>query len=168
MFTTTTTGDALHQLQPAQFDGQDMNEDRVRVPSLQRKLSRIPLRKDSYLDIQPRQQQNTSFQTHPADTVTSSEHQLEQMKERTARLCQMASPEGDKVELKNTPISISTSPSPEKDKQAARNAAHMAFQHLKHTLAVKKAESQKGDQLTPPKLTLKCLRDGPKSDSSCA
>ncbi|KAK0118257.1 hypothetical protein ONS95_012558 [Cadophora gregata] len=152
MSTTTTTGNDLRQSHPAQLDGQDTNEGRARVPLLQHKLSRIPLRKDAFHDGQQRQQQSISCQTQPADTVTSSVHQLGQMKERTARLCQMPSPEGEKVEMKSTPISISTSLSPEEDKQAARNAAQMAFQHLRHTLAVKKAEKRNGDQLIPPKL----------------
>lgn len=152
MFITTTTGSDPRQHLSGQLDGQDTNEDRARVPSLQHKTSRMHLRVDSFQDNRQRQQQSTSHQTHTADTVTSSVHQLEQTKERTARLCQMASPGGEKVELTNIPISISTSLTPEKEKQAARNAAQMAFQHLRHTLAVSKAERQGKDQLTPPKL----------------
>ncbi|KAL2061655.1 hypothetical protein VTL71DRAFT_7032 [Oculimacula yallundae] len=151
MFITTTTGSDLALHLPAQLDGQDSSEDQAKMPSLQHKPSRLPLRVDSFQDTRERKELSGSYQTQPADTVTSSVHKLGETKERTARLCQMVSPEGEKVEMKNTPIFISTSLSPEKDKQAARNAAQMAFQHLRHTLAVNKAERQNKDQLTPPK-----------------
>ncbi|XMA16264.1 hypothetical protein WAI453_009055 [Rhynchosporium graminicola] len=150
MSITTTTGSDLHPHLPAQLDGQDTNEDRAKVPSFQHKPSRLPLRVDSFQDTRQKQEPSRSCQNQTADTVISSVHHLSETKERTASLCQMVSPEGEKVDLKNTPISISTSLSPIKEKQAARNAAQMAFQHLKHTMPVRKAEGQKMDQLTPP------------------
>lgn len=94
----------------------------------------------------------TVSQTHLAGIVISSEHHLNLTKQRSMRLCQISSPDGDRTEPKSTPISISTSPqSPVKQKEAAQNAALLAFQHLRHQTAMKTAGQTRG-QLTPPNI----------------
>ena len=152
--TTTTTGyDHLQHLH-VQFDGpEDSSSEKGQSP--QHKSSKIPLRTSSH---RSRTQSRTRSAESPIShqgTATSSEHQLAQTKERTARLCQMASSGGEKIEMKNIPISISTSQTPEKQKEGAHNAALLAFQHFRHQLAVKKSACQKGDALTPPKIRRK-------------
>ena len=57
------------------------------------------------------------------------------------------------MELKSTLISISTChQSPEKQKEAAQNAALLAFQQLRRQTEIKKTEGQNGGQLTPLKI----------------
>jgi hypothetical protein len=72
----------------------------------------------------------------------------------------MHSPEGDRAELKSTPASISACPqSPEGQKEAARNAALLAFQVLRHQTAMKKTEGRIGGMLTPAKIRKQTRED---------
>jgi hypothetical protein len=155
MSTTTTTGSGQHQPLQVQFDNQmdDTIDAHATRPSLQRKSSRIPLRRDSLQNNKQPATQSIVSQANPADIAISSEHLLTPTKLRTARLCHTASPEGEKVGVKITPISISTShPTHEMVPPAARIAFLSPFQNLRHRVAMKKAENQKReDSLTPPK-----------------
>jgi hypothetical protein len=99
-------------------------------------------------------------QLHRAGIIISSGHQLSLTKERSTRLCRTGSLEGDKTELKSTHISISTChQSPVKQKGAAQNAALLAFQQLRRQVATKKAEGQRGGQLTPPEIRKQAAED---------
>ncbi|KAI9054675.1 hypothetical protein LZ554_001827 [Drepanopeziza brunnea f. sp. 'monogermtubi'] len=147
---TTTTGLDPYQRLPGQTDGpEDFMNVSQGVSAPQHPQRGMTLGVDSAQSTKPREQQNESQHAHPADIVISSEHHLEETKQRTARLCQMVSPDGERVELKNTPISISTSLTPERERQAARSAARMAFQHPRHSMAKEKAEDAVAEQLSP-------------------
>jgi hypothetical protein len=157
--TTTTTG--YDHLQPrlVQFDGQneDASDAQARRPSLQRKTTQIPLRTSSHQNSKQHVLQSRGSQTNPADIATSSEHLLGQTKQRTVRLCHTISPGGERVVMKNTPISMSTSPQtpdqPGKVSPAAHTAALTAFQNLRHRAPMKNTVDQdREDSLTPPKL----------------
>lgn len=153
--TITTTGCAPLPLLPGQVDG--ANDIRSDTPSRRQcfhhQITQIPLRTSSHQRQRSRGTHKTVSQTHPADIVISSEHQLGLTKERSIKLCQRTSPGVEKAELKSTPISISTCPqSPEKQKEAAQSAALLAFQQLRRRAAIKKTEGQTGGQLTPPKI----------------
>ncbi|PBP24114.1 hypothetical protein BUE80_DR005000 [Diplocarpon rosae] len=157
---TTTTGLDPHQRPPAQTDGPDdldrdsTSEDRVRfaAPGLHHKPSRIPRWADSSPNNQPpqREEPSSGYPTRIAATGTSSEPQLEEIKRRTVRLCQMASAGGERVEMKSKPMSISTSLGPEEEKQAARNAARMAFQHLKQNISPPSTRKNGSDEKKGP------------------
>ncbi|EKD15388.1 uncharacterized protein L3040_001755 [Drepanopeziza brunnea f. sp. 'multigermtubi'] len=147
---TTTTGIDPYQHLPGQTDGpEDFMNVSQGVSAPHHKQRGMTLGVDSAQSTKPRKRQNESHHTHPADIVISSERHLEETKQRTARLCQRVSPDGERVELKNTPISISTSLTPERESQAARSAARMAFQHRRHSMAKEKAEDPVGEQLSP-------------------
>lgn len=151
-FITTTTGLDPYQRLPGQTDGpEDVVPGSQMPPVLHHQQSLTPLRVNSPPSSKPSEQQNDLPHAHPADIVTSSEHHLVETKQRTAKLCQTTSPDGERVELKNTPISISTSLTPEQEHQAAQNAARTAFQLFKHSLTKRKAETQTGKQPSPSK-----------------
>ncbi|KAK2626402.1 hypothetical protein QTJ16_004664 [Diplocarpon rosae] len=158
---TTTTGLDPHQHPPAQTDGPDdldrdsRSGDQVRVAAhgLHHKPSRIPRWADSSPKNQPppqREEPSSGCPTQTAGTGTSSEPQLEEIKRRTVRLCQMASAGGERVEMKSKPISISTSLGPEEEKQAARKAARMAFQHLKQHISPTSTRKNLSDEQKGP------------------
>jgi hypothetical protein len=147
--TITTTGCAPLQRLPSQLDG--ASDTRNDIPStwqsLQHKFGQIPLRTSSHHHQRKilREILRRMSQLHRSDIVISSGHQLALTKERSIRLCQTSSPEGDKMELKSTLISISTChQSPEKQKEAAQNAALLAFQQLRRQTEIKKTEGQNG------------------------
>ncbi|KAG0649356.1 hypothetical protein D0Z07_4196 [Hyphodiscus hymeniophilus] len=156
--TTITTGSA--QLLPlhVQFDNQrdQRRHVRGRCRSLQRKLSQIPLRTSSLPNSKQPALQSTRSQIDSADIAISSEHLLVATKQRTAESCHTSSPGGEKVVVKTTPISISTSqPTHEMVSPAARIAILASFQNLRHRTPTIKAEAQgKEDYLTPPKLRI--------------
>jgi hypothetical protein len=153
--TIITTGCAPLQRLLGQLDGASgiRNDTLSRRQCLQQMSSQIPLRTCSHQRSKPSEMQRTLSQIHPVNIGISSEHQLNLTKQRSVRLCQISSLGGDRMELKSIPISISTSPlSPEKQKEAAHNAALLAFQQLRHQIAMKKTEGQSGGQLTPPKI----------------
>lgn len=154
IFTTTTTGSAHPQPLRAEIDGpQDhTSESPAKHPSQPRKTSQVPLRTTSLRNCKPRTAQSKESQATPADIATSSEHLLLQTKQRTARLCHTVSPGGDKVVMKSTPISISTSqPTHQMVLPAARIAVALTpFQNLRDRAAIMKAGGRK-DSLTPPK-----------------
>jgi len=64
----------------------------------------------------------------------------------------------------HTHIHIYVLQSPEKQKEAAQNAALLAFQQSRHQAAIKKKEGQTGEKLTPPK-TRKQKREDTKVTS---
>ncbi|TVY43831.1 hypothetical protein LSUB1_G001164 [Lachnellula subtilissima] len=125
--TTTTIGCFQNHPIPCQFHGEgETMKDLTRPSPLRRKQSNIPLRTMYHLgtNVQSNTLGNGS-PTTPVDTVISSEHKLDQTKQRTLKLCHLTSLEGERVEMKNTPTSIYTSPlSPTKQRApGARNAA---------------------------------------------
>jgi hypothetical protein len=155
--TIITTGCVPLQPRPGQLEaGSNIQIDTpLRGQPLQHKHkpSQIPLRTSSHQRSKQREMPAVVSQTHPAGIVISSERHLNLTKQRSIRLCQISSPDGDRAERKSTPISISTSPqSPVKQKEAAQNAALLAFHHLRHQTALKKAAGQTREQLTPPKI----------------
>ncbi|OWO98920.1 hypothetical protein B2J93_7007 [Marssonina coronariae] len=164
---TTTTGLDPHQRLLAQTDGPAglARGEQARDAVLQLKPSRIPRWAESSPNSKLKDEPSSGCQTHAAATGTSSAHQLEETKRRTVRLCQMVSAAGERVEMKSRPISISTSLGPEEEKQAARNAARMAYQPLKHASAVPKqkaagADGGGGGDPTSPQKTRKNTPDG--------
>ncbi|TAQ84405.1 hypothetical protein B7494_g7275 [Chlorociboria aeruginascens] len=159
--TTTTTGcSLLHR--PPQFDGA-LETGRIILETaipLQCKPSPNSLRVSSHPAMIQSKVQSNESQARPAGTGISSDPQLTPTKQRVARLCHRGSPEGEKVEMKSTPISTSTSPqAAERQKLAAQNAALVAYQHSRHWAAVKRAGGQEGDALTPPKMRRALPRD---------
>ncbi len=160
--TIITTGCAPLQRLPGQVDGASdiQNDTPSREHRLQHKSSQIPLRTSSHQKNRERDMHGTLSPIHPVNTVTSSEHQLNLTKQRSIRLLQMSSRGRDRTELKSTPISISTSPArPEKQKETAQNAALLAYQQLRHQVAMKKTEGQIRGLLTPPKARMQRRED---------
>ncbi|TVY48067.1 hypothetical protein LOCC1_G001522 [Lachnellula occidentalis] len=126
--TITTTGGIQKYHIPCQSHGPgETINDPTRHSPLRRTQSNIPLRTMYHLGTNTPQNNKlgSGFPTTPADIVISSEHKLDQTKQRTLNLCHLTSPEGERVEIQNIPTSISTSPlSPAKQRgAAARNAA---------------------------------------------
>ncbi|TVY53356.1 hypothetical protein LCER1_G005055, partial [Lachnellula cervina] len=159
---------------------------------LKRTQSNIPLRTVYRLgtnNVQSNKLGNESPPTTPVTAAISSEHKLEQTKERTSRLCHQTSLEGERVEMKNTPTFTSTSlRSPSLRKQngakaqtAARKRIAAArsqktqpaprreirttvYQNMRHEQAVKKSQNcmMKGEQqqLSCPRLRPKAKEAG--------
>ena len=153
--TITTTGCAPLQRLLGQVDGASDIQRIIptRQKSLQLKFSQIPLRTSSHHHQSKilRETLRKMCQTYRAGTVTSSGHQVPFTKKRSIRLCQISSPEGGKMELKSTHISISTCPqSSEKQEEAAKTAALLAFQQSRRQVAIKRMEGQKMGELTSP------------------
>jgi hypothetical protein len=161
--TITTIGcHPLPVLLPGQVDGANDSRSvtQSRRQCVRHKPTWIPLRTISHQRQRPRGTHKTAFRTHPADIDISSEHHLGLIKEWSIKLCQRTSLGDDKVELKNTPISTSTCrQSSGKRKDAAQNAALLAFQQMRRQAAFTKIESQSRGQLTPPKIRKQKIED---------
>lgn len=163
--TITTTGRVPLLLLPKQLDeASDSRKDtQSKQRCLQYNINQIPQRMSTQRN-KPRGTQKTGFQIHAASTVISSEHQLSLTKELSIKLCQISSPGGNKADLKSKFISTSTClQSPEKQKNAAQNAALLAFQQSRRETAMKKTEGQDGGLLTPPKIRRQ-KREGAKKE----
>jgi hypothetical protein len=153
--TITTTGCAPLQRLLGLADGASDIQRIIptRQRSLQLKFSQIPLRTSSHQHQSKilRETLRKMCQTYRAGTVTSSGHQVPFTRKRSIRLCQISSLEGGQMELKSTPISISTCPqSSEKQEEATKTAALLAFQQSRRQVAIKRMAGQKRRELTSP------------------
>ena len=161
----TTTGYRPQQHHPlGQLDGlSDFINEVPAVQSPHRNSNKVPLRTSSFMKARAPSKSKVKTQSQVnQDTAISSEHLLDQTKQRTAELCRKESPVKE-VDVKNIPISISTSPPMKENRKIAQSAALIAARNSASVKDQMPLKDQKGVNNQPRPKT---VREGPEGTGS--